>query len=130
MSASPEERQAVASKDEAILVLLGQLALHYWRPDFSEGQARQLYTDYLDDLRPYSVADIDRAMKSYRRNGDNKFYPTSGQLIDELLPPHDRNVPDRELTRSHERSGLQRVGREELRGMVKQIIMQSARQLR
>jgi hypothetical protein len=125
-----EERQAIESKDEAILMLLGQLAVHYWRPDFTEGQARQLYRDYLDDLRSYRVADIDLAIKSYRRDGQNKFYPTSGQLIDELLIPHDRNVPDRERTRERERSELWRNGTTELHEMARLIEIEARHKAR
>lgn len=74
------ERAAKASKDEAILTLLGQLAIVYWRPDFSASQARQFYAQYLDDLRPYALSDINDAIIAYRRNKDEKFYPLPGQL--------------------------------------------------
>jgi hypothetical protein len=88
---SPAETSAVASKDEAILVLLAQLAIVYWRPDFTPGQARQLYAQYLEDLRPYALADINDAITAYRRNGDEKFYPLPGQLraLIETVPSWD-----------------------------------------
>ena len=79
--ATPAERAVKASKDEAILVLLAKLALQYWRPDFTAEQARQLYSDYLDDLRPYPMADIAEAIEKCRRSHENKFYPTPGQLL-------------------------------------------------
>jgi hypothetical protein len=78
-------RHARESKDEAILVLLGKLSLHYWRPDFTPAQAKQLYRDYVEDLRPYPFEEIDRAISKYRANGANRFYPTSGQIIDHIL---------------------------------------------
>src|SRR5262245_40849754 len=71
---------AEAQKDEAILVLLAKLALVYWRPDFTPAQAKQLYSQYLDDLRPYSFADVSEAIEKYRQSPDSKFYPTPGEL--------------------------------------------------
>lgn len=73
---------AAAQKDEAILALLARLALVYWRPDFTPGQAKQLYSQYLEDLRGFAFADIVDAFKKYRQNGENRFYPTPGQLVD------------------------------------------------
>lgn len=86
---SDAEIAAEEDKDAAILVLLGKLALHYWRPDFSPGQARQLYADYLDDLREYAISDISDAITKYRRAEDSKFFPTPGQLVGII-----RTVPD------------------------------------
>jgi hypothetical protein len=85
-----EETEAIQQKDEAILCLLAQLTLIYWRPDFNESQAKQLYLQYLDDLRPYAVSDIARAIAKYRR-GPEKFYPTPGQIrgIIECVPSWD-----------------------------------------
>lgn len=84
-------KQARASKDEAILTLLAQLALVYWRPDFEPGQARQLYAMFLADLRDYSLADINEAIRIYRRDPESKFYPTPGQLrgLIEAVPAWD-----------------------------------------
>jgi len=64
-----------AKKDETILLMLSKMALLYWRPDFSPGQARQFYDQYVEDLREYSLADIDIAVKKYRRGAGNKFFP-------------------------------------------------------
>lgn len=86
---TPEaERIAIAQKDEAILLLLAKLAIVYWRPDFTPGQARELYTQYLDDLRPFAFADIAEAIEKYRQDAENKFYPLPGQLrgIIEAVP--------------------------------------------
>lgn len=83
-----EEVEARIQKDEAILVLLGQLALVYWRPDFTPGQAKQLYAQYLDDLRPFAFKDIAEAVETYRQNPENKFYPTPGQLRGLIAKPY------------------------------------------
>lgn len=76
------ERRVREQKDDAILVLLGKLALIYWRPDMSPAQARELYTQYLEDLREFPFSSIKRAVEDYRRNGENKFFPAPGQLRD------------------------------------------------
>lgn len=87
---SPEEADAVESKDKAILTLLAQLAVVYWRPDFGPGQSRQFYAQYLEDLRPYALADIADAIRKYRQSAE-KFYPLSGQLraLIEAVPSWD-----------------------------------------
>lgn len=72
--------EAKAQKDEAILILLGKLALVYWRPEFTPMQAAQLYEQYLDDLREFASADVRASIERYRRNVENKFFPTPGQL--------------------------------------------------
>ena len=64
-----------------IAAILSKLALHYWRPEFSESQAKQLLQDFLQDLERYAVRDIEYACKVYRQNPENKFYPTPGQLL-------------------------------------------------
>jgi hypothetical protein len=79
---NPEVARLRDEKDEAILTLLARMSLHYWRPDFSPGQARELYLDYLDDLRDFAISDIAAAMRAYRRDGENRFFPTSGQIVD------------------------------------------------
>lgn len=69
-------------------MLLGKLALVYWRPDFTPGQAKQLYAQYLDDLRPFAFADVAEAIETYRQNGENKFFPTPGQLRAIIVTPY------------------------------------------
>jgi hypothetical protein len=85
----PEERRlAEAQKDEAILVLLAQLALVYWRPDFTPAQAKQLYMQYLDDLRPFSFADIAEAINIYRQDPERTYFPLPGQLRGIIAKPY------------------------------------------
>lgn len=85
------KRAAMAQKDEAILLLLARLALLYWRPDFTPGQAKQLYVQYLEDLRDFAFSDVSEAIQKYRRNPENKFFPLPGQLrgIIETVPSWD-----------------------------------------
>ena len=61
--------------------MLAQLALMYWRPDFSPAQVKQFMAMYLEDLRPFPMEEISDAIKSYRREPDTKFFPTVGQLL-------------------------------------------------
>lgn len=94
-------------KDEAILALLGKLALHYWRPDFTPGQARQVYADYVYDLGPFALSDIAAAINEYRQTGANRFFPSSGALIDIITKPasweSEPNAPDRGRTIARKR---------------------------
>lgn len=88
-AAEPESvRVARAQKDEAIIVLLGQLSLVYWRPDFSPAQAKQLYLQYLDDLRDFAFSDIVEAIEKYRRDPESKFFPAPGQLRGLITTPY------------------------------------------
>lgn len=98
-----EVREARAQKDEAILVLLAKLALVYWRPDFSPQQAKELYSQYLDDLRDLPFTEIICAAEKYRRNPENKFFPTPGQLrgIVTAIPAWDVNTPKRRMLELH-----------------------------
>lgn len=82
------QKEVEAQKDDAILVLLAKLALVYWRPDFTPQQAKQLYSQYLDDLRPFAFKDIAAAVEKYRQDPESKFYPTPGQLRGILSTPY------------------------------------------
>lgn len=126
MRDEPDEAQRLrASKDEAILAILARLALHYWRPDFTPGQARQLYRDYLDDLRDFAVVDINRAIQVYRRDGANRFFPTTGQIVDlisgkaDLIREFGPNGPtDMAQALARRRSAAVVAGREEMADML------------
>jgi len=69
-------------KDRAIIQMLAQLSLLYWRPEFTPELARELYAMYVDDLRSFPIWLIERSIQNYRRDGKNRFFPTSGQIID------------------------------------------------
>lgn len=118
----PALTEAKAQKDEAILILLGKLALVYWRPEFTPKQAAQLYEQYLDDLREFAFADVRDAIERYRRNVENKFFPTPGQLrgLIEAVPSWDviskrehmrqlRQAAERELATISTDLGTKRV---------------------
>lgn len=66
-------------------VLLTRLAVHYYRPDFTEGQAKMLIRDMVEDLAEFSVSEVDWSIKEYRRDPGNRYFPTSGQLRAPIL---------------------------------------------
>lgn len=61
--------------------MLGRLAIHYYRPDFTEGQAKLLIQDYLSDLCNYKPEAIRDAISEYRQDPKSKYFPTVGQLV-------------------------------------------------
>ncbi len=84
------ERNLEPATKAEIISMLGQLALHYWRPDFTKDQARLLYGDYIHDLSAYPKALIENAIAIYRRKPDAQWFPKVGQLI-ALIEPEYRN---------------------------------------
>lgn len=113
---SPAETEAREAKDRAILALLAKLSLHYWRPEFTPSQAKQMYADYVEDLREYALSDVSDAVKFYRRGGAT-FFPTSGQLVQIIrtIPSWDIRTPREHANLLHEAAGR------ELDGIVKKI---------
>lgn len=79
---------ATASQETAEkLVALARLQSHFYQPGQTSQQIRAVLEDMLDDLKEYSPQNIERACKYYRSNPENRFFPTSGQLIGALTPP-------------------------------------------
>lgn len=60
------------------------MAVHYYRPDFTEGQARSLIGDMVEDLVEFDIVDVETAITDYRRTppapGKSKYFPDSGTL--------------------------------------------------
>lgn len=59
--------------------MLSKLAQHYYRPDFTDAQARTLIEDYLHDLMEFDLEEVEFAIATYRTS-DERFFPRSGQL--------------------------------------------------
>lgn len=74
-------------KEKQIAIILGKLAVHYYRPDFNQAAAQSMISDMVEDLGDYPLYEIETAIKRYRQNGENRFFPTPGQLISLLKPP-------------------------------------------
>lgn len=72
--------------------MLAKLAQHYYRPDFTEGQARQLIRDYVEDLAEFSVSSLDEAVREYRRDAKSKFFPPVGRLRELAIAADKRNA--------------------------------------
>lgn len=87
---SQSSKTSNAERGQAITLMLVKLSAHYWRPDFSEGQARQLIADFIHDLAPFELEDIDRAITRYRSDPANRFFPHPGALIGILKPTEDK----------------------------------------
>lgn len=98
-SSLPLERSSASSseaqKGATIAVLLTKLAVHYYRPDFTEGQAKSLIRDMIEDLAMFSLGEIDASIKAYRRDPASRFFPTSGQLRGPILEARKETAPRR-----------------------------------
>jgi len=83
-SKTPATMGMARQEKATVALLLSKLAVHYYRPDFTEGQARQLIGDMVEDLAEYRVDEIERAITAYRRQppapGKAKYFPDSGTL--------------------------------------------------
>lgn len=79
---------------QEIAAELGKLSLHYWRPDFNEAQAKQLYSDYIKDLQ-FPLGVLQSAIGSYRRNPKSKWYPKVGELVALCEPLYASRLADR-----------------------------------
>jgi len=74
-------------KADAIIEILAKLSVLYWRPDHSEAQFREMYSQYLDALEPFAFRDITVAVEKWRNDGANKFFPTPGELRSLIVTP-------------------------------------------
>jgi len=114
---SQEEAEARAAKNDAIIALLGKLSIHFWRPDFTAAQARQLYVDYVYDLGDYSLRDIADAIVKYRQGG-HEFFPKSGQLVQII-----RAIPSWDIRTQKEHADILRAdARKELEDVTKRLV--------
>lgn len=68
------------AKAKAISIELAKLAPHYFRPDFGQPQAEALFEAFVEDLSDFATCEVELAIREYRRNPANKFFPTTGQI--------------------------------------------------
>lgn len=97
------------SGPDYVATALLRLQGHYWRPDFSPAQARELYEDFMDDLGHIPPDILDEACAAYRRDPEARFFPRPGQLLaiaEPLLAERRRAISRIESAsyRSHEPS--------------------------
>lgn len=73
-------QQAKPQRSKMLALILSRLAIHYYRPDFTEGQAKLLIEDMVQDLGEFNTDIVTEACSAYRQRKDSKFFPTSGVL--------------------------------------------------
>ena len=69
-----------AAEKATLAIMLAKLASHYWRPDFSPAQSAALIADYADDLGDCRLTEIELAIRTWRMDAKNQFFPKSAQL--------------------------------------------------
>lgn len=71
-------------KAQTIILLLSRLAVHHYRPEFTEAMSKSIIQDMVGDLVEFTVPDIEKAIETYRRMafapGKFKPFPDSGML--------------------------------------------------
>lgn len=81
---SPTNSRKDPQKTATIALLLSRLAVHFYRPDFTEAQAKSMISDMVGDLADLAVCDIEKAIEAYRKTafpmGKFKPFPDSGTL--------------------------------------------------
>lgn len=70
---SPQERAA-------IVLALSRLAISYYRPDFTEGQAKVQIQDMLHDMDSYPASDVNTAIVRWRNDPQKRFFPRGAEL--------------------------------------------------
>lgn len=75
-----------------------------------------MYADYLEDLSPYALSDINDAIKKYRQS-EEKFFPTCGALVKII-----RTIPSWDVRSPNEHAKILReTARKELEGVMAKI---------
>ena len=101
-----DKRGAVALRDsliaslgratpQTIITILTQLMLHYPRPDFTDGQAKQVCLDMAQDFADVPADIMAEACRDWRRN--EKWFPRPAELLaktKDLLDARKRALQD------------------------------------
>lgn len=64
-----------------MMALFVRISAHFYRPDLTPSQAQALVEDMADDLGNYPLAEVETAVRRYRAEAENRFFPRSGQII-------------------------------------------------
>lgn len=62
--------------------MLAALAVHYYRPDFTPGQAKSLIGDMVEDLAEFTVPEIEVAIRGWRKDASKRFFPRGAELAE------------------------------------------------
>ena len=72
---------ALTQQQKATVALqLSRLAIHYYRPDFTESQAKSLVADMVEDLSEFRPDEIENAIRDWRRDPEKRFFPRAAEL--------------------------------------------------
>lgn len=77
---TPEKPQE-DNRNGQIVALLVKLNSHFPQSKLNEQQAKHKALDFLEDLKEYTVAEIDNAIRDYRTNPESEYFPTPGKLL-------------------------------------------------
>lgn len=69
------------------LAALARLQSHFYQPGQTSQQLRAILEDMLEDLAHLTPAEVQIACRRYRADGNNRFFPTPGQLLLAFTPP-------------------------------------------
>lgn len=79
-----------------ILARIVSLELLYGRQAMSDDERRIWLQTYIEDLGAYTDLELANACRKYRQNGDNRYFPNPGQLLELLKNPFaDTDAPHR-----------------------------------
>ena len=81
-----QSRQESKADQVRKLVALTKLQSFYYQAGQTKLQIEGMLEDMLADLGRFTPYEVEDACAAYRRNGANKFFPSSGQLMDATKP--------------------------------------------
>lgn len=64
-----------------LAIILGRLAAHFPSRNLSAKQAEYVVADWFSDVKHFPAATLEAACTKWRRDPENKWFPTPGQLI-------------------------------------------------
>jgi hypothetical protein len=69
------------TENERKLMILLKLGSHYWTPSFTRAQARELLSDYLEDLAKYRTPELEVFAGTWRRDVARTKFPKIGDIV-------------------------------------------------
>ena len=91
MTKEPSELQCSSPKlnARAMTVELERLALAFPRTDMDSAKWSMLFRTYFEDLQFLTIETLRAGCSRYRRNAENRFFPSPGQLLAACKDPFD-----------------------------------------
>lgn len=69
------------TENERKLMILLKLGSHYWTPSFTRAQAKELLSDYLEDLAKYRTPELEAFAGTWRRDVARTKFPKIGDIV-------------------------------------------------